>query len=364
MASGRAPAYSGKGRFDNNGGASRQMSSGMDSRSEGDVVALPAAAPEGQLGRAMTHVLRNVGVAVRYQDRDLNTVWSRGIRPPAAGDADRQPDGSLPPAQNERIDAACRNVVSSGRPERFEINIPGEDGMRWFDIWIDPDMDDSGFVLGVVTTKVEITEQKRREQTLRALLREVSHRTKNLLAIIQSIASQTGRYSDGIADFLTRFRGRLQSLASSQDLVTSSNWRGAQLRDLVTGQVGRYGSDPERSLRFQGVNPFLNPNAALHIGLAMHELAVNSVSYGALSRPDGFVEVVALLNGVNEGPSLSLVWREQIPQHDRPKNMKRFGSIALERVVPASLNGTSSLEIGAEGLQYSLVVPHGNFETE
>ena len=170
---------------------------------------------------------------------------------------------------------------------------PAIEGVRWFQVWVDADRGDCGDVHGVVTTMVETTEQKRREQTLRTLLREVSHRSKNLLAIIQSIATQTGRYSGHIDDFLTRFRGRLQSLASSQDLVTSSNWRGAALRELVIGQVGRYGADPAHSLRFQGANPYLNPNAALHIGLAMHELAVNSVSYGALSRPDGFVEVTA-----------------------------------------------------------------------
>ncbi|TGU42030.1 histidine kinase, partial [bacterium M00.F.Ca.ET.146.01.1.1] len=97
---------------------------------------------------------------------------------------------------------------------------------------IDADRSEAGEVQGVVTTMVETTEQKRREQTLKTLLREVSHRSKNLLAIIQSIATQTGRYSETLGDFLTRFRGRLQSLASSQDLVTSSNWRGAALREL------------------------------------------------------------------------------------------------------------------------------------
>jgi len=323
----------------------------------------PSGEKDGQLGRAMTHALRNAGVAVLYQDRDLNEVWGRNLRAPWAGGAGEDGDGALPAAQNERIEAARRNVIATGNPERFEISIPGDDGMRWFEIWVDADIDDGGSVQGVVTTKVETTEQKRREQTLRTLLREVSHRSKNLLAIIQSIASQTGRYSEGLADFLTRFRGRLQSLASSQDLVTSSNWRGAQLRELVAGQVGRYGSDPTRSLRFDGANPFLSPNAALHIGLAMHELAVNSVSYGALSRPDGFVEVAATLDAGDQ-PSLSLVWREKIPPRERHGNLKRFGSIALERVVPASLNGTANLEIEGARLEYSLIVPHGNFETD
>jgi two-component sensor histidine kinase len=271
----------------------------------------------------------------------------------------------LPPSQAERLTASRRNVIATGNPERFELSVPAEDGMRWFEVWVDADFGADGTVQGVMTTKIETTEQKRREQTLRALLREVSHRSKNLLAIIQSIASQTGRYSDTIADFLARFRGRLQSLAASQDLVTSSNWRGAALRELVAGQVGRYGSDPARSLRFEGVNPFLNPNAALHIGLALHELAVNSVSFGALSQPDGFVEVAAKLAAErSEDPALSLIWAEAIPANNNRKKAKRFGSVALERVVPTSLNGTAVLDIADDRLEYRLVVPHGNFESE
>src|SRR5690606_21112573 len=109
-----------------------------------------------------------------------------------------------------------------------------------------------GIIQGVVTTIVEITERKHREQTLRTLLREVSHRSKNLLAIIQSIATQTGRYSSGIDSFLDRFRGRLQSLASSQDLVTSSNWRGAMLHELVDGQVSRFLGEADTAVRLDG----------------------------------------------------------------------------------------------------------------
>jgi two-component sensor histidine kinase len=341
---------SGIGRQDNDSGT-------------GEIIALPG--DGSQLGRALLHALRNAGIAVLYQDRELKTVWARNMRAPwFAGDAN-DPKNGLPEAQAERLTASRRNVIATGNPERFEISVPGEDGMRWFEIWVDADFTPDGAVQGVMTTKIETTEQKRREQTLRALLREVSHRSKNLLAIIQSIASQTGRYSDTITDFLARFRGRLQSLAASQDLVTSSNWRGAALRELASGQVGRYGSDPERSLRFEGVNPFLNPNAALHIGLALHELAVNSVSYGALSRPEGFVQVTATLaRDGNEDPSLSLVWTERIAKDAQRKNTKRFGSVALERVVPTSLNGKATLDISDSHLEYRLTVPHGNFETD
>jgi len=329
-----------------------------------EVIALHPAETGMQLGRALLHALHNAGISVLYQDRSLRTVWARNMRAPWASDG-MDGDSILPASQAERIDVAKRAVITSGNPERLEISVPIEEGVRWFQVWIDADRAEGGAVQGVVTTMVETTEQKRREQTLRTLLREVSHRSKNLLAIIQSIATQTGRYSDGIGDFLTRFRGRLQSLASSQDLVTSSNWRGAALRELVAGQVGRYGADPTHSLRFHGPNPYLNPNAALHIGLAMHELAVNSVSYGALSKQDGFVEVTAKLTATASGEtSLSLVWAEKVDAQAAGAGPKRFGSVALERVVPASLNGTSTLEISDGHLEYRLVVPHGNFETD
>lgn len=96
----------------------------------------------------------------------------------------------------------------------------------------------------------------------------------------------------------------------------------------------------------------------------MHELAVNSVSYGALSRPGGYVNVTANLTADDTGTSLSLTWAEAIGAGDVRRSEKRFGSVALERVVPASLNGTATLEIAAGRLEYRLVVPHGNFETD
>jgi two-component sensor histidine kinase len=345
------------------------MSSETDKKGDreaGEIIALPEGAHDGQLGHALLHALRNAGIAVLYQDRELKAVWARNMRAPwFTGDGASESDNMLPPLQAERLLAARRNAIATGNPERLELSVPGEDGMRWFEIWVDADFGPDGVVQGVMTTKIETTEQKRREQTLRALLREVSHRSKNLLAIIQSIASQTGRYSETISDFLARFRGRLQSLASSQDLVTSSNWRGAALKELVTGQVGRYGSDMAHSLRFQGANPFLNPNATLHIGLALHELAVNSVSYGALSQPDGVVDVSAALSGESaETPALSLVWTEKIAKKASRGGAKRFGSVALERVVPTSLNGEAVLNIADGRLEYRLVVPHGNFETD
>ncbi|RUU02098.1 histidine kinase, partial [Mesorhizobium sp. M7A.T.Ca.TU.009.02.1.1] len=152
-----------------------------------EVIALHPAESGMQLGRALLHALHNAGISVLYQDREMKTVWARNMRAPWVSDT-ADSIGILPEAQADRIGAAKRDVIASGNPQRLEISVPVEDGSRWFEVWIDADHGDGGTVQGVVTTMVETTEQKRREQTLTTLLREVSHRSKNLLAIIQSIA--------------------------------------------------------------------------------------------------------------------------------------------------------------------------------
>lgn len=328
--------------------------------------------PQSEFG--LPRALRNAAVSVFYQNSDLRVVWALNV--PAgwsrAGIVGMLDSDFLPRQVAAPVIASKRAVLRAGGSDRLEINIPGALGDRddqWFELWIDADAAPDGAVRGIVTTAVETTEQKRREQTLRVLLREVSHRSRNLLAIIQSIATQTGRYSSTVDGFLARFRGRLQSLASSQDLVTSSNWRGADLGDLVLGQVARYSATPQAAVRLEGERPWLSPNAALHVGLALHELVSNSVSYGALSKLGGYVTLFAELQPDPGGqPSLSLTWRETIDSSGKALGPdireKRFGSIALERIVPASLNGSASLKIENGSLEYRLVVPYGNFETE
>jgi two-component sensor histidine kinase len=313
---------------------------------------------------SLAKALRNCGISVIYQDPGGYVVWARNA-PDAwsgvvAGARDRD---FLPKKEAERLWEVKKDVLASGTSRTIQIAVPDGDGSAWFDLWVDADRSENGMIRGLLTTAVETTEQKRREQTLRTLLREVSHRSKNLLSIIQSIAAQTGRYSGGIDSFLVRFRGRIQSLASSQDLVTSSNWRGANLHELIAGQVARYCADPQRNIRVQGENPYFNPNAALHVGLALHELAVNSVSYGALANGDGWVNISveqAIAGSASGG--LILIWSEASSADGEAAKEKRFGRVALERVVPASLGGAAVLSFGPERLEYRLTIPAGNFE--
>jgi len=320
-----------------------------------------------EIRRSLMRALSNTGISVLYQDLDLRIIWSQNV-PLAWSDADllgKTDTDFLPAVDAERMIMSKRAVIARSASDRFELGISGERGLEWYEVWLDLDKADDGRPQGIVTTIRDMTQEKQREQTLRTLLREVSHRSKNLLAIIQSIATQTGRHAATIGGFMERFRGRIQSLAASQDLVTSSNWRGADLRELVSGQVARFSTDPERQIEVTGYNPYLNPNAALHIGLALHELSVNSVSYGALANPQGKVVVHAeLVDGSHDDRELAIEWREDSPNATDFVPIKRFGTTALERVVPASLNGRASLEISGGRVNYRLFVPKGSFEPE
>jgi two-component sensor histidine kinase len=212
--------------------------------------------------------------------------------------------------------------------------------------------------LHLITVVIDRTEDRRRERLLRALLREVSHRSKNLLAIIQSIASQTARYSGTLDMFLGKFRGRLHALSQSQDLITDSSWRGAYFRDLLKQQVDRYVQENADLVKVSGDDVLLTPNASLHIGLALHELVVNAVSHGDFLQRRQPIEVSCEKIDTKNGPAVVIIWTEPFtPRADEEAKAARFGSTVLERVVPSSVNGEARHELSDGRVRYELRFP-------
>nr|WP_245415272.1 PAS domain-containing sensor histidine kinase [Hoeflea marina] len=259
-----------------------------------------------------------------------------------------------------------RRVLETGEPAKIEASVDDGGNRHWYAFSIEPDIDANGEVSGLFTTATDIDDVKYREQVLKTLLRELSHRSKNLLAIIQAIASQTARSSTSLDGFLVAFRGRLQSLSRSQDLVTDSDWRGAGFRELVEGQLGLYTDNSQKQIAISGVDAHLLPNAALHLGLALHELAVNAASRSALSSPDGRISIVAQVRkGENGEGMLHVDWNESFPQSDTTPplpDINGFGSVVLERIVPQALSAKAKYQIDDGRVSYSLVIPSSQFE--
>lgn len=322
-----------------------------------------AAQPGFDRFRTMLRGLRISGVCVMYQDADLNVLMVENI-PASWPDRSAIEDGGdaaiFDSGNAERLVQAKRIVVETARASRLEAARTVENDIEWYEVTIEPDIGSGGAVRGLFISAVEITDLKHREQILKTLLREVSHRSKNLLAIIQSVAMQTARFSGSLDDFLTKFRGRIQSLSQSQDLVTDSNWRGARFSELLDMQIGRYSGAQQGRILRSGVDPYLLPNAALHVGLAIHELAVNSAVYGAFGDGDGSVAIAVTpgRRGNGSGDELVMVWTEHLAAPlGSATTASRFGSAVLEKVVPSALGGSAQLEIGRERIDYTLHVP-------
>lgn len=308
--------------------------------------------------------LANTEMTLFAQGRDLTYLWVFNASDSWLDESMiGRTDGDLlaGPAADKSV-AVKREVIRTQLPARFELSVVAGSVSRWFDIRVDVDRSAEGEVIGVIGTSLEITEQKRREETLKTLLRELSHRSKNLLAIIQSLASQTARHAVTVPEFLVRFRGRIQSLSSSQDIVTDADWRGADLVSLVVMQVERYAPDGMGQIEFQGVDVYLSPTASLHVGLALHELAVNAASYGSLSIPGGKVAISSTFVDRSDERFLQLSWHEAGGPRVRTDHDTRFGTSTLERIVPNSVGGEAKLDYRPDGIHYTLLIPDSQFE--
>jgi two-component sensor histidine kinase len=205
----------------------------------------------------------------------------------------------------------------------------------------------------VYGVSMDITERKEHEAHIRFLMSEISHRSKNLLAVVQAIAAQTARASSSSADFAADFSARLKSLASSVDLLVQQEWRGVSMKELVHSQLGHYAGTSDR-VAIKGPNVLLTPLSAQYLGMALHELSTNAVKYGALAGPEGRITITWRLGKVRDKARLQMKWVERGGPPASPPQHKGFGHLVIERMVAEALQGKVKLEFAAPGLSWSL----------
>jgi len=180
--------------------------------------------------------LRGSNVTVFTQDLDLrytsisNAMLGREVDE-IVGRAD---DEIIPPESREAVIALKRAAIDSGLAQDGEVTVDDHDGPRWFDLHVEPLRDPAGRIVGVSCAAVDVTDRREGEAHLRLLMRELTHRSKNLLAVIQAMARQTARHVGSIDAFLDQFGARLQALASSHDLLVQESWYGASLYGLIS----------------------------------------------------------------------------------------------------------------------------------
>lgn len=303
--------------------------------------------------------LSRTPVSLSYQNRDLRYEWAENL--PRGLEIDEVlgfTDGDfLPRLAAERLAATKAHVMETREGQRFElpVNLGGE--VRWFDIWIDPDIDASGSPIGVYSTLIDVTSQKRREVQLKNLLREVSHRSRNLLAIVLSLASQTARSATSIPAFVGAFSGRLQAIARAQDLVTDRDWQGALLSDLIGRQLALFHGDHAAPVTVKGDDLVVSPGAALYVGLAIHELAANAAKIGALDPHGGEIAINFNLESRPDGGRTLIVrWSQKIAAPTQVQEIEPLTRKFLESVVPLAVEGTGTLDVSRSGIDYRLAI--------
>ncbi|MBV9531209.1 MAG: PAS domain-containing protein [Bradyrhizobium sp.] len=242
-------------------------------------------------------------------------------------------------------------VLSHLSPIKREVRSRND---RWFDVRLRPYRTVDDKIDGVVITFVDITERKASEMRLAMLLRELTHRVKNTLTVVQSIAHQSLRYATSPNDFVDQFDGRLAALAKAHGQLVESDWKGADLGALIRHQLEPYLSKSPGRLRIGGEGIMLPADLATPFGLVLHELATNASKYGSLSLPQGKVSLSWSIERADNQRVLKFAWRETDgPPVNRP-GRSGLGSSLIERGIP---NAVVRREFLPEGVVCTIHLP-------
>ncbi len=334
-------------------------------------LAVTASPPRDKEGRPLgaTHVakaalwercaklLRGSQISLFSQDAEGHFNWvfnsPAGLSPSTV--LGRTDEEVLPLAAAEQLGAAKEAAIQEGEMQQVELCLPYGDDPRWYDVMLVPEEDEDGSQTAIIGAAIDITERKIQEEHLRIVMRELAHRSKNLLAVIQGIARQTAENASSTEQFVSRFNGRIFSLSRAHDVLTEADWRGARIFDLVRSQISLYAEPRLSQVEITGINGFLRPNAAQYLGLALHELTTNAIKYGALGTDEGRVEV-SFERVPEDAGRYRFTWCERKgPPVKEPKS-RSFGVVMLCNVVPTTVGGEADLVFDGDGLCYELTL--------
>lgn len=241
-------------------------------------------------------------------------------------------------------------LYASGKVTRTEWLFRRADGSTFVGELVGGMLPDGGYQ-SVVR---DISERRLHEQREALIKQEASHRTRNILSLVQAVARQTAAGSPEA--FLERFEQRIGALAASCDLLADGSWDAIALEALVRTQlapfVSPHAGGVER-LAIGGPALWLEASAAQAMGMALHELATNAAKYGALSNGTGRVTIGwRIADG-----QLAIDWRESGGPVVRPPTRTGFGTRMVARMIEGTFDARTTLDHAPEGFGWSMVCP-------
>ncbi len=206
-----------------------------------------------------------------------------------------------------------------------------------------------------ITTRKELEEEsKARAEKEHLLMREMNHRAKNMLSVVDAIAHRTAATNP--EDFIARFSERIQSLSANQDLLVRNEWKGVVIEDMVRVQLAHFSDLIGSRIFLFGPRLRLNASSTQAIGLALHELATNAGKYGALSTDTGRVSIGL----ATKRDIFHMSWAE-CDGPPVPAPIRRgFGTIVIGAMAERSVGGKVELEYAPSGLIWRLICPARN----
>ncbi|MEC9471599.1 MAG: PAS domain-containing protein [Pseudomonadota bacterium] len=289
------------------------------------------------------------------QDLDLKYIHvvnpSPGFKPDFfIGKSD---DELFPEEDQLKLIPVKKKVLETGESAVIEFDMDMNGVNRSYNMRMEPSRDKEGRIAGLIGISVDLTHKRENERQMHLVMRELTHRSKNLLAVIQAMARQTAARSDNTEDFVESFAARLQAMAASHDLLVSQSWYGADLKELVLAHLAQSIDPGSPQIEIEGDPHSITADAAQNLGLALHELTTNAAKYGALSVLGGKLSV----SWTTVDGRIRLVWKESGGPEVVPPRRNGFGRMLLERLVGPALDGDVSIDFAPEGVSCVIEFP-------
>jgi PAS domain S-box-containing protein len=262
-----------------------------------------------------------------------------------------RPDGS--PMPHDQCPMAI--ALKEDRPVRgAEAIAERPDGSRVpFIPYPTPLHDESGALIGAVNMLVDITERKNAEQRQQLLMDELGHRSRNLLAVMQTIASRSLSGTRSLAEARDALMQRIQALARSQALLVNGALEGASLTEIIRMEFEAFSG----RVRVVGPDVMLNSRAAQTFALLVHELATNATKHGALSKPEGMIAIDWSIEHDGAETKFRFRWKERDGPRVTESPRQGFGRILIEKAVAQEFSAEPKISFDPEGLAYEIVAP-------
>jgi PAS domain S-box-containing protein len=228
------------------------------------------------------------------------------------------------------------------------------------EIWLEEaskaQFDAAGRLISLKGLTLDITENKRAEERQNALMAELDHRVKNVLARVAVVAMATREGSSSMDEFVRTLDGRIQSMASAHSLLSQSRWHGVSLSELVRNQLAPYATDANMTI--SGADVMLSAVETQALAMVLHELVTNAAKYGALSTRGGRILVNwERQTNATAATTLIIAWQELGGPPIAAPIRSGYGTSLIRDLIPHELGGTVDLVLASDGACCKISVP-------